>query len=93
MKTKYQYNSVISQLSRYVKCIYYTYFYRKFYVFILFDNSITRHLEIKSPHNWYTRYSIEGIHIVYAKNVLEEIIKDTQHIKSLHTNVIDSERI
>ena len=67
MKTKYQYNSVISQLSRYVKCIAYTYFYRKFYVFILFDNSITRHLEIKSPHNWYTRYSIEGIHIVYAK--------------------------
>ena len=45
----------------------YIYFYRTFYAFILFDNIITRHFEIKSPHNWYTRYSIEGIHIVYAK--------------------------
>ena len=34
---------------------------------MLFDNIITRDFEIKFPHNWYTRYSIEGIHIVYAK--------------------------
>ena len=69
MKIKYPFNSVICQLSRYVKCIYfaYTYSYRKLYAFISFDNRITRYFEIKSPHNWYTRYSIEGIHIVYAK--------------------------
>ena len=50
------------------------------------------HFRLVSLYKWFARYCIEGIHIVYAKNVLEEIIKDTQHIKSLHTNVIDSER-
>ena len=43
-------------------------FYRKFHTFILFDDIVTRHVRMKSyPYNWYTRYSIEGIHIVYAK--------------------------
>ena len=84
MKTKYPFNSFICQLSRYVKCIYYTYFYRKFYVFILFDNSITRYFEIKSPHNWYTRYSIEGIHIVYAKKTFSKRLSKTRNTSKVY---------
>ena len=57
--------STITMCKMYLFCVHV--FYRKFYAFTLFDNIITRHFEIKSPYNWYTRYSIEGIHIVYAK--------------------------
>ena len=51
--------------------------------FIMFTQ--IEHYRLDTLYKWYARYCIEGIHIVYAKkNVLEEIIKDTQHIKSLY---------
>lgn len=64
--------------------LFYTYFYRKFHTCILLYDIITRHVEIQSPHNWYTRYSIEGIHIVYAKKTFPKRLSKTRNTSKVY---------